>query len=377
MARKRVNKRSSKASVFPKMQLSFINKYNALMSVSVQHDFFNSGNFPTLKIKPTNTTLELLQRNNMQFREQGSGFLLGYAESDAYSPVRDMKKPLQLSFTLELADATVYNYTDIPFEFDDTIYYFNNKALEKDETEYRNLSNERYVTGDDRLDILPPMFDHDFDEPQEAGVEVQVVNASEEVVFEQEVTEGHSNIHINLAREPEGKYTLLVDGLEEYSFYLYTALKKIFGAIDIIIDRNEIGEYSFYDGEGNVKLQEYNIHFKARKVRWKYIFIENNIERQHQDHQIQDVLRKNSSNAIKFLEAEEEESLDGRSVYSVWTEEPIPFKQSQLYQFKMKSKRGKNGIDWVTDLPNASPKDDLKVNSLDKDEVYSELIVYL
>jgi hypothetical protein len=184
-------------------------------------------------------------------------------------------------------------------------------------------------------------------------------------------------MQINLLGEPEGKYTLLIDGLEEYSFYLYSALKKVFGAIDIIVDKDELGDYSFFDAEGNVIVQDYNIHFKNRSVRWRYLLIEQNPEKQHSDHQIYDGVRKTNHSKIEFGEAEEEMGVDGNMMVSIWSEEPIPFKQSQLQQFKLKTKRGRNGVESMMDLPLATYKNDLKTNFFDPDEVYSELIVYL
>ena len=375
MARRRVPKR--RAPAFPKMQLSFVNRYNALLKVNIKHDFFNSGNFPRVNIRPSKETYNTLVRNNIQFRKEPSGFFLGYAETDAHSPIKDIKKPMQLSFMMEIDDPGVLNYTDLPYAFDETIYYFNNKALDKDETEYKNLSVSEFVTEDDKIDILPYLFQHDFDEPQEEGVEVQVTNAAEEVVFEGFTTEEQSKMQINLLGEPEGKYTLLIDGLEEYSFYLYSALKKVFGAIDIIVDKDELGDYSFFDAEGNVIVQDYNIHFKNRSVRWRYLLIEQNPEKQHSDHQIYDGVRKTNHSKIEFGEAEEEMGVDGNMMVSIWSEEPIPFKQSQLQQFKLKTKRGRNGVESMMDLPLATYKNDLKTNFFDPDEVYSELIVYL
>lgn len=376
MARKRIN-RSSRKPAFPKMKLSFVNKYNALLKVHIKHDFFSSGNFPKVNIRPSRETYDMLSRNNIQFRKEASGFFLGYAETDAHSPIKDIQKPLHFSFMMEIDDPKVLNYTDLPFVFDDTIYYFNNKALDKDSTDYRNLSIDEFVTEEDKIDILPYLFNHDFDEPQDEDVEIQIMNAVEEVVFEQSTVEGQTTMQINLMDEPEGKYTLLVDGLEEYSFYLYSALKKVFGAIDIIVDKDELGDYSFFDSQGNVIVQDYNIHFKNRQVRWKYLLIEPNPDKQHSDHQIYDGVRRSTHKTIEFSEAEEEINEEGQTIVSIWSDEPIPFMQNQLQQFKLKTKRGRNGVESIMDLPLATHKNDLKVNFLDPDEVYSELIVYL
>ena len=72
------------------------------------------------------------------------------------------------------------------------------------------------------------------------------------------------------------------------------------------------------------------------------------------------------------------EALDGgKEVFKVWSSEPISFKELQQEKFKLKTKRGKSGVEWIVQLPCASALGNLKVNLLDKSEVYSELIVYL
>ncbi len=374
MARKRMIRKQK--NVVPKMQLSFINQYNALLMVKIRHDFFRSGNFNSINIRPTNATLEILQRNSMQFRKEASGFTIGYASTELFSPVKDLRKPMQLSFLLEVSDPCLYNYTDLPFSFDDTIYYFNNKGLEKDTTEYKNLSLDQYVTGEDKIDITAPLLQHDFDEPQE-GTEIQIIDACETVVYEEEITDGRVTTEIDLSLEPDGKYTLLIDGLEEYSFYLTRALRKVFGAIDIVIDKNEIGEYTFFDDNGEVVMQEYNIHFKNRSVRWKYMIVETTQQKLHKEHKVTDVTKGGEHQVVDFLPVEEEQLDNGEIVQAIWSETPIPFKERQTEQFKLKTKRGRSGVDWITDLPFASSKSDLKVNFLDKDEIYSELFVYL
>ena len=68
---------------------------------------------------------------------------------------------------------------------------------------------------------------------------------------------------------------------------------------------------------------------------------------------------------------------DGSMMHSIWTSEAIPFSEFQAEQFKLKTKRGRSGVDWVTDLPTASAQNHLKVNFEDQDEIYSELLVYL
>ena len=74
----------------------------------------------------------------------------------------------------------------------------------------------------------------------------------------------------------------------EKTFFLYNGLKTIFAAVDIIIDKDDFGDYAFFEDNGELVNQNYNIHFAARKVRWQYMFIESGNDQMHYEHEIYD-----------------------------------------------------------------------------------------
>lgn len=359
---------------FPMMKLEFMGQFQELLSLKLLHDFFNSGDFPqgTVLLRPTEATVQVLTKNSLQYRSTPSGGILGYGMSDVYTPLKNITKPLQLSFFIELNDIKFFNYTNLPFVFEeDKMFYFNNKSLEKENTENKNLSLNQYVSAADKIEIAGSLITYTFDTEQ-YGTEVQVMNALEEVVFEKNVPDGSVSCEISLLGQPEGKYSLLVDGLEEKTFFLYNGMKAPFGVIDIFIDRDDFGDYSFFDQQGEIIKQEYNIHFGARAVRWQYLLIETGAEQMHFEHEAYDTTK-----AISFDSAKESQLESGKKIYTIWTSSKIPFKEKQKQKFKLKTKRGKSAVEWVIELPCASALANLKVNLLDKNEVYSELIVYL
>lgn len=372
------NKRN-KIGKFPQMQLDLLAQFQELLDFEVKHDFFKGGIFSSGKVRlvPTEITLKELSRHGLQYRAMQSGFLLGYASTDSYTPIKDITKPLHLSLLLEVTDSRFLNYTDLPFEFEDNkMFYFSNKSLEKDDTEHKNLSLDQYVTSEDKVEICNSVIIYDFDEEQ-YGTEVQVVNALEELVFEEILDDGAVSCEISLITEPPGKYSILIDGLEEKSFYLYTGMNKPFGVIDIIIDKDDFSDYALFDDEGGLVRQDYNIRFGARSVRWQYVLIENGGTKMHTDPLIYDTNKSEGYTPMDFEDPETEALDGGKEVFKVWSSEPISFKELQQEKFKLKTKRGKSGVEWIVQLPCASALGNLKVNLLDKSEVYSELIVYL
>jgi hypothetical protein len=371
--------KKSKKGKFPQMKLELLAQFQELLEFEIKHDFFNAGVFPRGKInlKPTEGTLKELSRNGLQYRSMPSGFLLGYASTDSYTPIEDIEKPVHLSILMDIDDSRFLNYTDLPFEFDDNkVFYFNNRSLDKDDTEHKNLSLDQYVTPEDKVEICSSVIIYDFDEEQ-FGTEVQVVNALDEIVFEEILDDGAVSCEISLINEPEGKYSILVDGLEEKSFFLYTGMKKLFGVIDIIIDKDDFSDYALFNDEGALIKQTYNIRFAARSVRWQYVLIENGNDQMHKDPLIYDTNKSEGYTPMEFEDSETDALDGGKEVFRVWSSDPIPFKELQQEKFKLKTKRGKSGVEWIVQLPCASALGNLKVNLLDKSEVYSELIVYL
>ncbi len=371
-------KKKKEANRFPKLQLNLLAHFKELLQFDVKHDFFNDKEFPIGKfsIRPTETTRTVMAQNSLQFRAQPSGFLMGFGATSQYTPLADSTKPVQLSFLMEMKDSKFLNYTDLPFEFDDRkVFYFHNRDFDKETTDYYNMSQKRYVGAQDKIDVSSSMFMYEFDEEQ-YGTEVEIQNALEETVFSEILEDGVRNCEVRLIGEPEGKYSLLINGLEEKSFFLYNGLRPFFGVLDIFVDKDDFSEYSFFNEEEELVKRTYNLHFGVRSVRWKYVLVENNTERQHKEHEVYDSVKKDDYLPVPFTLAESMD-FDGQEVFAVWTDKKIPFEQRQPQRFKLKTKRGKSGVEWIVPLPAASALGELKVNPDDRTEIYSELLVTL
>lgn len=364
---------------FPMMRLDFLAQFRELLEVKVTHNYFAGKKFPAgvFKVYPTDDTLIKLHQNTLQFRALPSGFMLGYGSTDTYFPLKELEEPLRLSFYIEVNDSNFLNYTHLPYTLDDErIFYLNNLGLEKDDDTHKNVSKEQFLQDDDKIEITHPRFVYQFDEPQEGGVEIEVMDALGEVVFADILVEGAMACDVNLLDLPEAKYTLNIDGLEEGAFYTYAGLKPLFGVLDIVIDPDAFDEYSFFGDNGELMTQSYTLNFKARETRWNYLLVEQGSEQKHKDHEIYDSFKKSGYMPMTFSKAESVER-DGRQVQSVWTETPIPMRERQPQKFKVRTKRGSSGVEWIQSLPCPATNTGLRVNKSDSDEVYSELIVYL
>lgn len=371
-------KKKKDAGKFPKIQLNLLAQFKELLQFDIKHDYFKTKEFPVGKIhiQPTDTTKMVLQQNSLQFRVQPSGFLLGVGGTDQYTPLNENTTPVHLSFIIKMNDGKFLNYTELPYEFSsDQVFYFHNRDFDKETTDYNNLSQNRQVEINDKIDISSSVFTYEFEEEQ-YGTEIEIQNVMEETVFSVILDDGVRTCDIALVNQPEGKYTILINGLEEKSIYVYNGMRPPFAILDIFIDKDDFSDYSFYDADEVLVKKDYNIHFPARAVRWRYVMIENNKERQHKEHEIYDSVRKEDHIPMPFTLAETTE-FDDKEVVAIWTDKKIPFQERPQYRFKLKTKRGKSGVEWIVPLPNASGKIDVKVNPDDRSEVYTELLITL
>lgn len=360
------------------IELNLQTKYEQFFKVDILHDYFEGGLFPAIEIIPDKMTTLRLKQYQLKAACDGASLIVGFGSGTTAGPsIGQIDKPVKLSFWLKINDQNYLNYTNLPYEFGDYIYHFTNRDTDKIEDEFSNLSNDEFVQEMDRLALSGRMFDYRFEDPMD-DVEVQVVNELGEVVFEQQLEGESSMCTVRLDDEDPGKYTLLLDGLDEFSFYLAgDGIKNMFGVIDIYIDKEDDGPFSLFTEDGApVVKKDYNIHFKNRAVRWKYLFLETNMANpQHIEHEIYNS-GKHSKN-VNFTKAESVELDDGSMAVMIETEAPLPFLEKQEERFKLRTLRGKSKIEWVTDLPVPSAKDMLKVNINDKNDVFSEIIVYL
>ena len=359
------------------IELNIQTKYSLLLKVNFLHDFFIEGALKNIEIVPDNMTKLMLKQYQLKAAQEGSALVIGYGKSVSdHSAIADLKNPLKLSFWVKVNDPNFLNYTAIPFEFGNHIYHFTNRPNDKLEDEYANLSSDQYVSETDRLPISGAVLDYRLDEAQE-NLKVEVANELGEIVFERQYKGMTSVCSLNLSQEAAGKYTLLLDGLEEFSFYIAPdGAKNIFGVVDIYIDPKDKSPFSLFENSQPVQKKQYNVHFRARSVKWKYVIYETNANNpQHSEHEIYDNSKTNKEQ--KFTDAQNIVLENGNKAVVFSTSTPVAFREIQEQKFKIRTLRGKSGVEWVTDLPNPSAKSLLKVENNSKKDFFSEIMVYL
>jgi hypothetical protein len=279
-----------------------------------------------------------------------------------------------------LTDNYFYNYTDIPYEPNiSAIYHFTNRAESKLLLEDENyLSSSASVNGEDRVPIGPAVFNYEFEDMIFEETLVRVVDEIGQIYFERMVEEFAMEVVVNVMDAPPGKYFLEVGGEVKRTFYVYPSeLRKLFGVIDIYIDKEDNSPYGMFHN-GKVMKKHYNLKFDSRKIYWKYLVIENAQPAIHTEHSIMDATRGRRRDAVSiaFTKPRAEELENGYKAIVIQTEEPIPLKEVHEEKFKLRTKKGKNKMEWLTDLPSPSAKSNFKTDEK-SGEIFSEMVVFL
>lgn len=358
------------------IELNIQSKYEQLLKVKFQHDYFSDKALKNLEIIPDELTKIRLKQLQLKYVQEGSTLTLGYGKTTSIGPlVNEIRERTKLTFWIKIKDANFLNYTSLPFELGNQIYHFTNLCTDKME-EQMNLSSDLFVHGRDRIPVSGPVFDYRFSEALESP-KIELIDEFGHSVFDRECKGSTSVCTINLTQNPSGKYSLLVDGLEEFSFYMTTNLQhNIFGVVDLYLDPNDLSAYSIFENKLPKSNLEYFVHFQNRAVQWKYLIIESNqYNPQHKDHSIVDFGK--GEQRFEFSEAEKIILNNQTEAYLIRSKSAIPFQENQHQQFKLKTLRGKNEMEWTTDLPNASAREMLKTENNSKKDFFSEILIYL
>jgi hypothetical protein len=359
------------------IQLDLSSRHQELFDLHCLHDYFKDAVFSSAEIIPDSDTIYEMRKLHLLHRIDKKGMMIGYRMGEGSSNLQRLTKPMRLTFWLRVNDPYFLNYSELPFEFSNTIYYFSNRNEGKVDTGKKNLSTQGFVTGEDRIPIGGTAMRYEYASPLTAA-NVFVKDDFGDIAFD--ITqEGENNfVNLNLSGEPAGRYHVYVNNELMLTFYLVpTSVGKVLGVIDIIIDKEDKSIYSFFDSMGDIIRQNYTLRFKNRAIKWRYLLIENTPTPVHTDPQVIDARRGRNTEAIEFDLPREVMLENNIKAIEIATKYPIALKEVQEEKFKIRTKKGKAKVDSVLDLPCATARSNFKTNFENKLEVFSELLVYL
>ena len=379
------NDRELRKQLYQQMiTLDLTARYEELVRVLCTHEYFRAKALGGVSIIPTEQTKNDMKRLQLLYRQDPAGFSIGYALKPEFVAVELIDKPVRLTFWMMLTDNYFYNYTDIPYEPNrPLIYHFTNRDDQKLVADGDNyLTVDKFVSEADRIPIGSSAFVYEFEEVLFGPTEITVENDAGEVFFKGEADAYDLNIAIDMGQVVPGRYFLKVGEEIKRSWFVYPSdLRKLFGVIDIYIDKQDRSSYSLFLPNGRVRNKQlYNLHFASRKVYWKYVIMEGAVPNIHTEHKIVDTTRRGrnaaSTGPMAFQEPEWVEQGTGYQALIICSQQPISLKQQHEEQLKLKTKKGKARMDWLTDLPCPTAKSTFKTDEK-SGEIFSEIVVFL
>ncbi len=142
-----------------------------------------------------------------------------------------------------------------------------------------NAGNKAYVSKADSIKKIPAAYNYNLADPSTAvqisisAFEISTGSFDKIVLSEiKNYTDPQKSVQLNFSPLPPGKYKITVNGVQEFVYYDPHILSQpVFGVIEIHNHQNVSADFSVLDNSGNIKEQNFIIHFRNRSTIWKYI----------------------------------------------------------------------------------------------------------
>lgn len=305
-------------------------KFEGLFTVELLHKYFTDATCPDFSITPSTATLFTIKGHKAVVKQYQNKLYAGI-QSKAGIPFMPVENGMRMTFYLWLDNPLFANYTNLPAGYNpDKIYYFSNRnnntdlantkqylsvpvaaynnilsyipgSLATDATKkvyrairsnnngdkhaltelsfWQPVDNFSYATGNDVLQYRSSISTYSFLTPQlSAGISLygynRVMNDYTTLVFADTLSFATlvSSFTLKLPALPDGKYSLVVNGVQEW-IYINDELgvNKAFGVIDIFNETSPESCNLVDSVTGALLSPNYSIYFLNRATVWKYV----------------------------------------------------------------------------------------------------------
>lgn len=337
-------------------------KYRPLFSVVFEHTYYNERLMKNFIIAPTSDTLNFLSKNDLLIKNTSSGFniLADYDLSEKMNNKVEMLKNQQrkMSFLLYTRDSCFKNYTELPYETNNKIFYFSNSHL-KNKTEGYLHKNKEVGENDLRsLNVLENL--------KTETVQIQKSGFENETL---EVKEYNKNALFGTIAD--GAYKVIEKSKTVTEFVKFTERVKgqPLAIIEIELNNSILDSISdAISGDEQVTFN-YKIMFKARAIQWRYTIVP---IRQKKVNDLK-IISQNKNSKIKFSENKKTEKDSNHLVFESNTE----IEYNETYPETFQLKRGNSETEGKTIIKKLPyPALDFII-PLEKNKYYSEILIYI
>lgn len=255
-------------------------EYALLFELEIKHDFLNGtgGLIP----EPTPLCAGRLADNGLIFRKTAGGFSVLYECVKDPSGKRQFLRPLEdgtaFQFALMASSPFFLNSSELPLGGDapfESIYIMDNLAnnIQNGSLLLTSATGSPYMTGQDRIKLKPPVFEHAFATPNQSA-QCEVIDSFGKTVIKKTLpaSGGRARFPIDVRDHPPGRFRMKIDGAQAMDFYVDTWLsrKGVFGVVEIYNEAREAPRYRFIAPDGSPVKRAYAVKVGAREAFWRY-----------------------------------------------------------------------------------------------------------
>jgi len=331
-----------------------------------------------LQFSPCEESAHLAKRFGLILKEDKGAFVLLFEKDKANRLLAELKikENLKISFILKSGNPYFINFTEVPLEEENTIFYFSNtKSIIKENKQYLRETekvSEQYPTKLCRTVKITP---------EEKNKSIEIKDVSGFTVYRSIV--GDNGLCVDNQCIPIGKYQLFIDEKLRDEFVLYSNIpvRKPVAVVDIFLT-GKLKEQLIKAVKGQeTSFIDYSINFAARKTYWRYFLVSkyNTGLATTTIKGFKHNLNKETQQNVKFDGPEKVRLISGQDAFQFVSEKPLEIKQRSDYTFQLKSTQQgvSNGKTILEKLPLASAEMIKPETSNKALKVFSEIIVFI
>lgn len=345
-------------------------KWDKLMSVFCNHEYYANGKGSDFEFIPTNKTSVNFKNFKVFFKGVDNGFHI-FCSGEQFKRIHPLKRVTdeKLTFLIKNKNNYLANYTNINFNHFEEVFYFSNLDVNKLDNKVV-LHQGNYCVDRKKLKIYSPFQVVKFASLQK-GAKLLDCRGNEvpKKAWYREKYEMHV---LHLRHLPGGKYHF-INGKQEEVFYLIDYLKEpVWGIIDIhLYDLPKIADFMEKD---QIKPLTYNINFQSRSTYWKYLIIGQNKELKLK---LDEAKISYNGESVAITKPKKVTLSNGIEAFSIETKQPMELKELTHVTDKLELKLKKDNK-WQNKTYKV-PKPTIKTLKPDREtnKIYSTTYIYV
>ncbi|MEO1435733.1 MAG: hypothetical protein AAFV80_09375, partial [Bacteroidota bacterium] len=354
------------------ISLDISSRFDKLAQVAIQHDYYDGANPPELSLHISPQSQHFFQRFGLKSKFQSGIFDIGFKKREQTNPFGKTDLSAEKISVLIFNDSAYFTHlSDLPFDRNEHIYYFNNYSGTAVDGQPL-LHPEAHVNGDQLVQPVTGLFNYQLTDFEGETTWTLIDRFGNPIIDEKIIIPEGGKITFDLRDEPDGYYELQVHDahLEIYKINELAAVnrnRQLFGVVDLFLSPDLAKDMAIMDSDAPQQPKFY-IHFGARQYFWHYIIVSQTNANLFTDHKVNDL-----KGTIRFSQAESY-NLGRQEAYRIRTEGAIPARQTLDYQFRLSfTKKQEGSRTFELDLPNA----DITSIKLDAEsgKIYSDVFI--